>query len=160
MPIQLLLNILIAFLWVFLQDEDEFRFTTFIAGFLVGLSLIYVMRRFFPDPFYLRKIVSIGHLIFLFIKELILSSILMIKQILRPKINITPGIFSFETELRGDWEMTFLALLLTLTPGSVVLEIDDENHTFYIHAMDIPESMETVLKAKGSFERAIMEVTR
>ncbi|MCM2677090.1 Na+/H+ antiporter subunit E [Alkalicoccobacillus plakortidis] len=160
MPIQLLLNILIALLWVFLQDEDEFKFTTFIAGFIVGLSLIFIMRRFFPTPFYLKKVISIFHLLYLFVKELILSSILMIRQILRPKLNLTPGIFSFETELEGDMEITFLALLLTLTPGSVVLEIAEGTNVFYIHAMDIPESMDTVLKAKGTFERAIMEVTR
>lgn len=92
--------------------------------------------------------------------ELIVSSVLIIKQILRPKLNITPGIFSFETELEGDMEVTVLALLLTLTPGSVVLEIAEDNKVFYIHAMDIPESRDAVLKAKETFEKAIMEVTR
>lgn len=158
MSIQLLLNILIAVLWVFLQDS--FEITNFITGFIVGLSLIFIMRRFFPTEFYLKKVFSIIHLIYLFIMELILSSVLMIKQILRPKLNITPGIFSFETELEGDLEITVLALLLTLTPGSVVLEITKDSNVFYIHAMDIPESRDAVLKAKSTFEKAIMEVTR
>ncbi|MDQ0207812.1 Na+/H+ antiporter subunit E [Alkalicoccobacillus murimartini] len=158
MSVQLLLNILIALLWVFLQDS--FEITNFITGFIVGLSLIYIMRRFFPTEFYLKKVVSIIHLLYLFIMELILSSVLMIKQILRPSLNITPGIFSFETELEGDLEITVLALLLTLTPGSVVLEITKDNNTFYIHAMDIPESRDAVMKAKSTFEKAIMEVTR
>lgn len=84
----------------------------------------------------------------------------MIRQIVRPKLDITPGIFSFETELKGDLEITVLALLLTLTPGSVVLEIAEDKNVFYIHAMDIPESRDAVLKAKETFEKAIMEVTR
>lgn len=158
MSIQLLLNIFIALLWVFLQDS--FEITNFITGFLVGLSLIFIMRRFFPTPFYLKKVFSIIHLLYLFIMELIISSVLIIKQILRPELNITPGIFSFETELEGDMEVTVLALLLTLTPGSVVLEIAEDNKVFYIHAMDIPESRDAVLKAKETFEKAIMEVTR
>ncbi|TSB45475.1 Na+/H+ antiporter subunit E [Alkalicoccobacillus porphyridii] len=158
MPVQLLLNILIALLWVFLQDS--FELTNFITGFLVGLSLIFIMRRFFPSEFYLKKVFSILRLLYLFILELILSSVLMIRQILRPKLDITPGIFSFETELKGDLELTVLSLLLTLTPGSVVLEISEDGNVFYIHAMDIPESRDAVLKAKATFEKAIMEVTR
>ena len=43
---QVVLNIVIAFLWVLFQDEDEFKFTTFFAGFLIGLIVIYILHRF------------------------------------------------------------------------------------------------------------------
>ena len=54
MPAQLLLNIFIAFLWMLLIDEDELRFTTFFAGFLVGIGIIFLMHRFFGTQFYLQ----------------------------------------------------------------------------------------------------------
>ena len=34
---QVVLNILIAFLWVLFQDEDSFQFSTFVSGFIIGL---------------------------------------------------------------------------------------------------------------------------
>ncbi|MFB4213008.1 Na+/H+ antiporter subunit E [Shouchella sp. 1P09AA] len=157
---QLLLNILIAFLWVLLQDEDSFEFSTLFAGFLIGMGIIYVMRRFFFKEFYLKRAYSAFKLLLIFIRELLSSSILIIRQILSPKLNLTPGIFTYETKLKGDWEVTALALLLMLTPGSVVLEISPSNNVFYIHAMDIPDSKNAVLRAMTKFEKAIMEVTR
>ncbi|WP_313892003.1 Na+/H+ antiporter subunit E [Psychrobacillus sp.] len=160
MPAQFLFNLFIAFLWMLLQDEDELRITTFIAGFLVGIGIIFLMHRFFGTQFYLRRLVSIIKLFFIFISELTLSSVLILKQILSPKIKIRPGIFTYKTALRGDWEITTLAMLLTLTPGSVVMEVNPEGDMFYIHAMDIEKSKEDVLRSIGKFEKAIMEVTR
>ncbi|AIC95795.1 Na+/H+ antiporter subunit E [Shouchella lehensis] len=157
---QLLLNILIAFLWVLLQDEDTFEFSTFFGGFLIGLGIIYVMRRFFFKEFYLKRAYSAFKLLLIFNRELISSSVLIIRQILSPKLKVTPGIFTYETKLKGDWEITALSLLLMLTPGSVVIEISPSNNVFYIHAMDVPESKNAVLRALTKFEKAIMEVTR
>lgn len=160
MPAQFLLNLFIAFLWMLLKDEDELRISTFIGGFLVGIVIIFLMHRFFGTQFYLRRLLSIINLLFIFNWELILSSILIIKQILSPRLDIKPGIFTYKTELQGDWEITVLSMLLTLTPGSVVLEVNPDGDMFYIHAMDIEKSKADVLRSIGKFERAILEVTR
>ncbi len=160
MPAQFLLNLFIAFLWTLLNDEEELTISTFFAGFLVGIGIVFLMHRFFGTQFYLRRLFSIIKLVFIFIRELASSSILISKQILSPKLGIKPGIFTYTTELKGDWEITTLALLLTLTPGSVVMEVSQDGNTFFIHAMDMEVSKTDVLKSLKKFEKAIMEVTR
>ena len=160
MLFQLFLNMVIAVLWMLLKDEDSVNLTTFFTGYLIGLLVMYLMHRFFRQPFYIKKVWSIIKLLFLFLKELIVSSAVVLKQICSPKMNITPGIFTYETALQSDLEITALALLLTLTPGSVVMEITEDGHTFYIHAMDIEQSKVDVLRSMSRFEQAIMEVTR
>lgn len=158
MALQLLINISIAILWMFLNDS--WNSITFITGFLVGLGIVFVLRRFFNRSFYLKTAYSALKLVFLFIQEIFSSSILVIKQVTKPKIDITPGVFTIKTDLKGEWEITLLSLLLSLVPGAVVLEISPENDIFYIHAMDIPDSEISVINAKEKFERAIMEVTQ
>lgn len=160
MLFQMMLNIVIAVLWMFLKDEDKVYFSTFFTGYLIGIIVMYLMHRFFGQTFYMKKVWSICKLVLLFLKELILSSVVVLKQICSPKLNITPGIFAYETKLDGDLEVTTLALLLTLTPGSVVMEIDESGKLFYIHAMDIEQSKADVIRSMASFEKAIMEVTR
>lgn len=160
MPIQLLLNLFIAFLWMLLMDEDELKFTTFFMGYLVGIGIIFVMSRFFGNQFYLRRIYASLKLLFIFISELIQSSIVVISQIVRPTLKIKPGIFKYETILTSDVEVTMLSMLLTLTPGSVVMEITPEGNELYIHAMDVEESRAGLIKQLKNFEKAIMEVTR
>jgi multicomponent Na+:H+ antiporter subunit E len=159
-PAQLLLNLFIAFLWMTLMDEDELKFTTFFAGFLVGIGIIFFMHRFLGTQFYLRRVYSTIKLLLIFIRELTQSSTIVLKQILSPKLNIKPGIFKYETVLKSDVEVTMLSLLLTLTPGSVVMEVSPEGNVLYIHAMDVEESKDALLSQLGNFERAIMEVTR
>ncbi|MFD1416498.1 Na+/H+ antiporter subunit E [Oceanobacillus jeddahense] len=160
MPAQFLLNVFIAVLWTLINDESELRFTTFVAGYLVGVGIVFLMHRFFGERFYLSRFFALIKLIFIFTRELIMSSKLVLGQILKPKLSIKPGLFKYETVLQGDWEITTLALLLTLTPGSVVIEVTDDGDAFYIHAMDVEESKDILLKSIDTFERAIMEVTR
>ncbi|MFD1064636.1 Na+/H+ antiporter subunit E [Oceanobacillus locisalsi] len=160
MPAQFLLNFFIAVLWTLISDESELRFTTFVAGYIVGIGIVFLMHRFFGDRFYLARFFALIKLLFIFTRELIMSSKLVLGQILKPKLTIKPGLFKYETVLRGDWEITTLALLLTLTPGSVVIEVTEEGDAFYIHAMDVEESKEILLRSIDSFEKAIMGVTR
>lgn len=159
-PAQFLLNLFIAFLWMVLRDEDELRFSTFFAGFLVGIVIVFLMHRFFGQQFYLRRVYSIVKLIIIFITELLLSSYAVLKQILSPTLHIRPGIFTYETQLKSDWEVTTLAMLLTLTPGSVVMEVSPEGNVFYIHGMDLEQSKDSLLRSLAKFEKSIMEVTR
>lgn len=160
MAAQFLLNLFIALLWVLLKDEDVLRWQTIVVGFIVGSVILYMMRRFFGGRFYLHRFLSIIKLILIFISETIQSTIVVIKHIITPKINIEPGIFSYKTILHSEWEVTTLALLLTLTPGSVVMEVNEEGNVFYIHAMDINRYKSDLEKSLKIFEKAIMEVTR
>lgn len=160
MPAQFLLNVFIAILWMLLSDEDEIRVGTFLTGFVFGAFIILFMRRFFGQQFYLRRVIMTMKLVLIFISEIFQSSILVLKQILNPKLKLTPGIFKYETVLKSDGEVTTLALLLTLTPGSVVMEVSPEGNVFYVHALDIENSKEFLFNSLKRFEKAIMEVTR
>lgn len=160
MPAQFLLNLFIALLWVLFNDEDKLSLSTFFAGFLVGIVIIFMMHRFFGTRFYLHRIYSIFKLICIFISELFQSGFLVMKHVLSRTIDLKPGIFRYETELRGEWEVPTLALLLTLTPGSVVMEVAPEGNVFYVHAMDIEKYKGDLIRSLARFEKAIKEVTR
>ncbi|GGG13824.1 Na+/H+ antiporter subunit E [Paenibacillus aceti] len=158
MPVQVLLNIFIAYLWMFLQDSTSI--INFISGYFVGLFVLFFMRRFFKKPFYIFTLAAVGKLFVIFIQELATSSLMVMKHILRPKIDVKPGIFRLETDLEGDLEITLLSLLICLTPGSVVMEITPDAKALYVHGLNMPESRESVLKSKLIFEKAIKDVTR
>ena len=158
MAIQVLVNLAISFLWMFLNDS--WTGAQFLTGYLAGLFIIYSVRRFFNMKFYLKTVIAVVKLGFIFIKELILSSVLVIKQILEPKMSIKPGVLVYDTVLESDVEVTLISLLITLTPGSVVIEVSDDNKKLLLHIMDMPVSSIVVLNSLKIYEKAIMEVTR
>ncbi|REK74228.1 Na+/H+ antiporter subunit E [Paenibacillus paeoniae] len=158
MPVQVLLNIFIAYLWMFLKEE--MTILNFFSGYLVGLFILLCIRRFFKKRFYLFSLAAIGKLFILFIHELNISAMAVMKHVLRPKIDVKPGIFKVETDLEGDLEITLLSLLICLTPGSVIMEVTPDSKAMYVHGLNMPESKESVLKSISVFEKAIKDVTR
>jgi multicomponent Na+:H+ antiporter subunit E len=155
---QILLNVVLAFLWMFIKVSYDP--ISFIKGFIFGLLIIFVLRRSFGSRFYLFRLWSFIKLVFIFIKELILSNIAIVKVVLKPKLDMSPAIFAMDTELTKDWQITLLSSLITLTPGTLVIDVSEDNKTLFIHAMNIGEVEDEINSIKSSFEKAILEVSR
>lgn len=158
MAFQLLLNVFIAFVWMFMSTS--LTASTFIIGYLIGLILIIMMRRFFKARLYIWRLWATVKLTLMFFRELILSNISVLRLILQPKMDIEPMIFALPTDLKHDWEITLLSSLITLTPGTLVLYVSDDQKTLYIHAIDVDDVDEAIDSIKNSFEKAIKEVSR
>ena len=158
MAFQILLNFILAFVWMFLKTS--YTPASFFVGYFFGLLIIYTFRRFFDSRFYLLRVVAVVNLIYIFTRELILSNISVLKVILSPRLNIKPGIFAFPTELEKDWEITVLSNLITLTPGTLVVEVSEDNKILYVHAMNIDDADDAINSIKNTFEKAIQEVSR
>lgn len=158
MAFQILLHFSLAFLWMFLSGR--MNASGFIIGFLLGALAILMMRRFFNGRLYLERVWAVMKLCILFLKELILANIAVVKVVLKPKLDMQPAFFKYETALTAEWELTLLSSLITLTPGTVVVHISDDNKYLYIHAIDAADIEETVASIRNSFERAILEVSR
>jgi Multisubunit Na+/H+ antiporter, MnhE subunit len=109
---------------------------------------------------YIRKIWPVIKLLVLFLKELVLSSFAVMLHIVRPKLSLRPGIFAMRTELKSNWEITLLSCLICLTPGTLTMDVSTDGGTLYIHAMDMEDADTLTEQIKGTFEKAIMEVTR
>lgn len=157
MAFQVLLNVFIAFVWMFLSSSMKAQ--TFIIGYLIGLLIIFIMRRYFKARFYLGWVWAAIKLIFIFLRELTLSNISVLRIVLRPKMDIEPAIFKYPVDLKSDWEITLLSSLITLTPGTLVVHVSDDQKNLYIHAIDVDDIDEAIDSIKHSFEKAIREVS-
>ena len=157
MAFQILLNMVLAFLWMFIKVSYDP--ISFIKGYIFGLLVIFVLRRYFHSRFYLFRLWSIIKLILIFIKELIMSNVAIVKIVLKPTLDMRPAIFAMETVLTRDWQIMLLSNLITLTPGTLVIDVSEDNKTLFIHAMNIGEVEDEINSIKNSFEKAILEVS-
>ena len=158
MAFQVVLNLLLAFIWMFLASNYSAR--AFIIGYLLGLICLFIVQKMLPGRFYFGKIWAFIKLTILFMKELILANIAVLKVVLKPKLTMNPAFFKYETTLTKDWEITLLSSLITLTPGTVVVHLSDDSKTLYIHAIDADDIDGTCDAIRDSFEKAILEVSR
>jgi len=158
MSLQVLLNFFLALVWMFMTVS--FTPSGFVIGFLIGLGIIVLMRRFFSKRLYILRVWALISLFLLFLRELFMSSIQVLTIVIRPNMNIKPAIFEMETELSDDWQITLLSALITLTPGTLVIGISEDQKRLYIHALDFEDIDSAVSSIKNTFERAILEVSR
>ncbi|MEJ8776394.1 Na+/H+ antiporter subunit E [Pseudogracilibacillus sp. ICA-222130] len=158
MTFQIVVNLIISFMWMFLSED--YTFVTFIFGYILGALLLLLLNRLFPSRYYLAPIYKFFVLFLIFIRELILSNIDIVKIVYKRNPDFEPGIFALPVEVEKDWEITLLANLITLTPGTLSVAISDDNKQIFIHAMDIEDKEEAINDIKNTFEKAIMEVTK
>lgn len=158
MAFQMMINFLIAFLWMFLTVS--FNASTFIVGFLLGALMLWITKGFFPGRFYMQRVWAVIYLIGLFFKELISANIQVLLLIVQPKMPIKPAIFALPIVLEKDWEITLLSSLITLTPGTLVIDVSEDSKTLYIHALNYGDADEAIDSIKNTFEKAIQEVSR
>lgn len=158
MALQILINLLIAFLWMLLNTNSSGA--SFIVGYVLGIAILLILRKSWTRPFYLNRLWAMLKLLLIFIRELLISNFVVIGHIIRPKLSIRPGIIAYETALTSDWEITLLSCLICLTPGTLTLDVSGDRKTLYIHAIDIDNAGVLAAQIRGTFEHAILEVTR
>lgn len=96
-------------------------------------------------------------LVLLFFKELALSAWKVAVLVTRPKLRVQPGIFAYPLTVTTDFEITLLANLITLTPGTLSVDISEDRKTLYVHAIDCSDIEATKKDIRNGFERKIME---
>ncbi|AIQ17591.1 monovalent cation/H+ antiporter subunit E [Paenibacillus sp. FSL H7-0357] len=158
MTLQILFNLMIAFMWMLLNNNSSG--SSFIVGYVLGVFILLILRKSWTQPFYLKRVWAMLKLLLIFIRELLVSSFVVIGHIVRPKLAIRPGIFAYETALTSAWEVTLLSCLICLTPGTLTLDVSGDGKILYIHAIDIEDAQLLTEQIRGTFEQAIMEVTR
>jgi multicomponent Na+:H+ antiporter subunit E len=99
-------------------------------------------------------------LILLFLKELILSALRVAWLAVQPRITIRPAIVAYPLTVTTDAQITLLANMITLTPGTLSVDVSDDRKWLYVHAIDIESKEALIGSIAAGFETSILRVTR
>src|SRR5690625_8035580 len=121
MAVQIIVHLLISVMWMFLSET--YTLNSFLIGFLIGALLLTILRRSIPGKLYLLRVYSIIKLIIIFLRELILSYIEIVKLVYLKEPSFELGVFAYLTALKSYFELTIIAILITITPGSFSFSI-------------------------------------
>ncbi|MCL0104083.1 Na+/H+ antiporter subunit E [Dehalococcoidia bacterium] len=101
-----------------------------------------------PLVILIRFIPYLGWLVF----HIIIANINVARRVIDPKMPILPGIIKFRSNLKSDVAQTTLANSITLTPGTMTVDVVGGD--FYIHCLAI-EDEEKILDIERKFERQV-----
>jgi len=156
--IPFLLNILLAVAWMMLVGEVSAG--TFTAGLLVGYLLLWLTRPGLGDTRYFSKVPLIISFVLYFLKELVIANLKVAYDIVTPKNYMAPGIIAVPLDVRSDIEITLFANLVTLTPGTLSLDVSSDKKTLYVHALYVKDAGQFRMELKNGLEKRLIEVMR
>jgi multicomponent Na+:H+ antiporter subunit E len=155
---QFLLNIILTFTWVALTGS--FVFYNFIFGFALSFLILWVIQSGGQNKKYFTLTFKVIGFIFFFLWELIKANIQVAYDVITPKFYMTPGIVKVPLDARSDLEITLLANLISLTPGSLSLDVSSDRKVLYVHAMYIRDRESFVADIKNGFEKRLLSILR
>ena len=151
------INILIAFVWLFLGKT--YTMAEFTVGFALGAIItgFYTKLMGHKDFYFYRFLKFLKFLLVCFL-ELYVACFQVFGLVILPKLNLKPGIIRMEVDMPTDFQLVFLASLINLTPGTLTLEISPDKKILYIHALNIDKAEKITRKIHKSFVNGIRGV--
>ncbi|MFO7743826.1 MAG: Na+/H+ antiporter subunit E [Psychroflexus sp.] len=160
MKTKFLSNILLMLIWVFLTGEYNFN------NFLFGLGLSFIILWIISgnedksSKKYFKIVPKIITFVLFFFWELIKANIQVAYEVITPNLNMKPGIVALPLDAKTDLEITLLANLITLTPGTLALDVSTDRSVLYVHAMYVIDKKDFIEDIKQGFEKRLLEILR
>lgn len=151
-------NILLAFAWAALTGS--FSLVNLGAGFALSFGILwFAQHAISPSPYFTKVGQGIRFILF-FLRELVVANLRIAYDVATPRLHINPAIVAIPLDVETDVEITLLANLITLTPGTLSMDISADRKVLYVHAMyvDDPEALRDEIK--NGFERRVLEMLR
>jgi len=123
-------------MWMILTAN--FQLFNILVGIAVSFSIALLYIKLFTHTAF-EFISPFWFLVYLYVllKNLIISNIQISKRVLSRDMNLLPAIVAVKTDLESDWKKLLLANSITLTPGTLTLDIKDD--TLFIHVIEYHE---------------------
>jgi multicomponent Na+:H+ antiporter subunit E len=154
----LLLNLLLALVWV--MAVGRFTFHQLALGFALGFLVLAVVEPLWGSATYAPRVVRFLRFAVFFVRELVLSTLRIAYDVVTPRLRARPRIVALPLAARTDSEITLLASFLTLTPGTLSLDVSADRRTLYVHAMYAENREHFVTEVKQGLEARLLEVLR
>jgi multicomponent Na+:H+ antiporter subunit E len=132
----------LAVLWLFVRGvtlTPDRVAAEFLTGLGFGLPIAYLLRNFYTREIdvggTLRTLPALGAYTGLFLKELVTANVDVAYRVLAPSMPIQPAVIEVPLRVESDLAITTIANSITLTPGTLTMDYDDDTNTLYVHAI-------------------------
>ncbi|WP_436923799.1 Na+/H+ antiporter subunit E [Halosimplex amylolyticum] len=131
----------LAVAWLFVRGvTPEVLVGEFLIGLAIGMPIAFAFRRFYLPELAvgerLRGLPYAGIYLALFLWELLTANVDVAYRVLAPSMPIEPDVIELPLRVETDLAITTIANSITLTPGTLAMDYDDERNTLYVHAID------------------------
>lgn len=151
-----LLNILLAIAWAALTGS--FQPLDLLFGFLLGYLVLWLGTRMGTPPQYFRKISLVLGLLGVFLLDLLRANIRMAILILSPRMKLRPAVVAVPLVLKSKSAIVLLINLITLTPGTLSLDITTDQSVMFVHTVYLEDPEQFKQELLTGYEKRLQEL--
>ena len=154
----MMIVIILALLWAAMTGT--FSGLNLLLGAGIGAVAVLLLRRNLARGRRLRQVRSVTSLVLLFLYELGVSAVRVAIVVLTPdmKAVLRPAIIAFPLSVKSDAEITLLANLITLTPGTLSVDVSEDRSLLYVHTLTLSTREALIADIATGFEAKVREV--
>lgn len=153
-----LLNILLGV--GFMIVLESFNLRGLLIGFVVGYGALWLTRPLYADDGYFKRMGTFLRLLTFFVKSLFVSNLRVLWDVVTPSHISRPGIIRLPLNARTDLEITLVANLISLTPGTLSVDLSRNRQNLYVHVMFLDDVEKARRELKEGLEKRVLEVLR
>lgn len=152
-------NLLLAFVWAF--ATGELTAPNLLIGMVLGYCVLFFTIRSSESRAYFVRVWRVVKFVVFYIGQLIMSNLRVAYDVVTPHNHMRPGVIAVPLTVETDAEIVLLANLITLTPGTLSLDLSPDRKTLYVHVMYIDVDDEHARRQiKEGLETRVLELLR
>jgi len=149
-------HILLVALWVGITADASTA--NVVVGAVVGYLLLAWRGPGRDIRRYVRKYPALVSFVVFYTVEMVLSTLRVAYDVIAPRPRRKPAFVAVPLDARRPEEITLLANLITLTPGTLAADLADDGTTLWIHAMFVDDVDQFRHRIKNDYERRVREL--
>lgn len=151
-------NIFLAAVWT--AAWGKFTLLNLAVGFLLGYAVLSLGGDLFGSRSYSGRLPRLIEFLLFFAWEVLVANLRLAYDVITPRHHMRPGVIAMPLEAETDGEILLLASVITLTPGTLSLDVSPDRKFLYVHSMYILDAEDEKRKLKHGFERRILALLR
>lgn len=151
-----LLNVLLAIAWSALTGS--FEPVDLLFGFALGYLVLWMIVRLGKPQRYFRQVPLILELLAYFLWDLFRANIRIAITILSPRMRLRPAVVAVPVILKSESAVILLANMLTLTPGTLTLDVSSDRKMLFVHTVYLADAEQFRKEVLEGYQKRLKEL--
>lgn len=152
------LSVSLFLVWLLLVNSAAFGHVLLAAVFATGIPLL--MHGFWPERTPMHRPWLGVRLVARLLWDILIANVAVAKRVLGPKSALRPRFVTMDLDLRNDFAISVLTSIISLTPGTVSVDVSPDRRRLTIHCLDVRDPEALIESIKQRYEHPLGEIYR
>lgn len=155
-----IMNLMLTFVWVAISGT--LNFINFLFGYVLGFAILWLIerRKDKSRKKYFYRVPKILGFIMYFVYDMLKANFKIAYDMLTPSLFMRPGIVEYPTLAKTDIEITMLTNVISLTPGTLIIDVSEDKKYIYIHSLYLQNKEKFIQHIRKNLEIRLLEIMR